>query len=95
MSNKTIYIILAVAAVAVIYWKFFHKKCVPAMAHVGGTPGVKKKGGGGWRHRFSKIGKLAGHIPGAGIATGLADKYVGGMTGGMLHLSDVTHAAGM
>lgn len=85
MSNKTIYIIIGIAALAFVYFKFFHKKH-PAVAHSGGTPAVKKKGGGGWRHRFSSIGKLAHSIPGVSQAEGLAKKYVAAETGGLLTL---------
>lgn len=92
MSNKTLAIIAGVVVLAFVYWKFFHKKRGMVGHGPAGTPAVKKKGGGGWRHRFSSLAKK---IPGSGIATGLADKYVGGMTGGMLHLSDVGKMAGM
>lgn len=87
MSKNTIYIIVALVAVALIYFKFFHKKG----AHhpvVGGTPAVKKKGGGGWRHRFSHLAKgIAGNalkmgsmaVPGGSAALGVAGQLTSGV----------------
>ena len=87
MDKKLIYVIIGIAALALVYFKFFHKKKHgKTMAHAGGTPAVAKKGGGGWRHRFSKIGKLAHSIPGVSQAEGLAKKYVAAETGGLVNL---------
>ena len=94
MSKNTWYILGAIVVLGFLYWHFIHKKH-GASLKPHGTPAVKRKGGGGWRHRFSKIGKIASHIPGVGLAESAANKYVGAMTGGMVSLSDVGKIAGV
>lgn len=85
-SNKTIYIIVALVAVALIYFKFFHRKGQHPM--VAGTPAVKKKGGGGWRHRFSHLAKgVAGNalkmgsmaVPGGSAALSIGGQLTHGV----------------
>lgn len=87
MDKKLIYVIIGIAALALVYFKFFHKKKHgKTMAHAGGTPAVAKKGGGGWRHRFSKIGKLAHMVPGVSQAEHMVKGYVSAQTGGLVNL---------
>jgi len=60
MDKKYLLIAAVLIAVGLIYWKFFHKR--KGLAHVAkpSTPAVKKRGGGGWRHRLSHLDKASG-----------------------------------
>ena len=79
MDKKYLLIAAVLIAVGLIYWKFFHKR--KGLAHVAkpSTPAVKKRGGGGWRHRLSHLASGIAHTALQSVPGGSAIGQVAGV----------------